>query len=259
MANWKSHKSLVETRSFLEDFSKTLSARDHALLGGDIVIFPSFVSLPIVSALCQQWKWPIQFGAQAVSAWEQGAHTGEVSADMLADVGVRYVLIGHSERRKDQGENGPITEQKIRRCQAAKLIPVLCIGETLEQRRNMRTDHVLRQQLNDAFAGLDGADRLGDFIIAYEPVWAIGTGLVPTEEQLRDTALSIRRVLKRLFCDPRTGATNRADSLPLLYGGSVKRGNADKIMALSCYQGLLIGGASLDPKHLSDIVSVAVN
>jgi triosephosphate isomerase (TIM) len=258
MGNWKSFKTITETRAFIEAFQACYSRTSHAKLAGDIVLFPSFVSLPIMGAVCKQIGSPLSFGSQTVSAWTAGAHTGEVTANMISDVGARYVLIGHSERRKDQNENGEITQEKIRRCLEAKLIPVLCIGESLEERRSQRTDHVLRQQLFDAIDGLEWADRLEPIVIAYEPVWAIGTGLVPTEDQLRDTAQTVRRVLQKLFSRPQGESCQHANSIPILYGGSVKRGNAGKIMGLSCFQGLLVGGASLDPEHLSDIVTAAI-
>lgn len=257
MGNWKSFKTLAETNAFIEGFQRHLSPTAHAKFGGEVVLFPNFLAMPALAAFNAQGPSPFEYGAQTVSAWNEGAHTGEVTAGMIKAVGGRYALIGHSERRQDQNENGPITEQKVRRCLEAGITPVLCIGETLDQRKNNRTDHVLREQIHDALGALDGPELMNSFILAYEPVWAIGTGLVPTVEQLVDAAETIRRVLRRLFSDSHGQQTNRGDVLPLLYGGSVKRGNAAQIMSLSCYQGLLVGGASLDPEHLSDIVAAA--
>ncbi|MDF1660619.1 MAG: triose-phosphate isomerase [Planctomycetota bacterium] len=257
MGNWKSFKTLGETNAFIEGLQRHLSPTAHGKFDGDIVLFPSFLSIPALAAYNAQGPSPFEYGAQSVSAWNEGAHTGEVTAGMIRAVGGKYALIGHSERRQDQNENGPITEEKVRRCLEAGITPVLCIGETLEQRKSMRTDHVLRQQIQDALGALDRPELMNSFVLAYEPVWAIGTGLVPSEEQLLDAAETIRRVLRRLFSDSQRSGINAGDALPLLYGGSVKRGNAGKIMALSCYQGLLVGGASLDPEHLSDIVAAA--
>lgn len=257
MGNWKSHKTLAETNAFLEGFQRHLSPRAHGQFGGDIVLFPSFLSIPALAAYNAQGPSPFAYGAQSVSAWNEGAHTGEVTAGMIRAVGGSYALIGHSERRQDQNENGKTTEEKLRRCLEAGITPVLCIGETLEQRKSNRTDHVLREQIHDALGALDRPDLMNSFVLAYEPVWAIGTGLVPSEVQLLDAAETIRRVLRRLFSDSQSSPINPGDALPLLYGGSVKRSNAGQIMALSCYQGLLVGGASLDPEHLSDIVAAA--
>lgn len=253
MANWKSHKTITQSLDFLTAFQP--SGAD--LKNTQVVLFPPFLALASMVQRTRVTGSLIQLGAQNLSAHNEGAHTGEIAAAMLKDVGLSHVLIGHSERRKDQNENGPLLAQKMARALEHGLTPVLCIGEQLEERQNHRTDAILRQQLEDALKPLDLSPS-DSFVVAYEPVWAIGTGLIPSMEQLRDTAHSIRGILARVLAHSsanQRGQEQRwAERVPLLYGGSVKRGNAAEIMSLTEFQGLLIGGASLDPVHLQDIL-----
>lgn len=245
MANWKSHKSLAESAAFAEGFP-TLTPRQRARI--DVVLFPPFLALSLMASRVAGRDDGLAIGAQAVSATGPGAFTGEVSAAMLRDAGARYALVGHSERRRDQGEDGPVTGRKVRAVLDAGMCPVLCFGEQLDERRAHREEHVWARQLEDGLPrDLSGVESEG-LIIAYEPVWAIGTGLVPEREQLAAAAAGIRRILARLLGE-------RGAAVPLLYGGSVKRDNAGAILSIPGYQGLLIGGAGLDPRHLADIVA----
>lgn len=237
MGNWKSHKSLAESRDWLE----ALPSAVDRLPSCELVVFPPATALSLMAGLLASSGRPVSLGAQTLSADPAGAHTGELTAEMLADAGARYVLIGHSERRSEQHETPAVTRAKFDRALAAGLTPVLCIGESREERLAHRTARVLDDQLG---AVLGDRPRLNTpVVLAWEPVWAIGTGLVPKLSDLAEAAELVARSVER-FGHP---------DLPLLYGGSVKRDNARELLSVEGYDGLLIGGAALDPGHLADI------
>jgi triosephosphate isomerase len=179
----------------------------------------------------------VAFGAQDVSAHDKGAYTGEVAAAMLADVGARYTLVGHSERRQYHAESSELVARKFAAAQAAGLVPILCVGESLEEREAGRTEDVIAAQLSPVLA-LAGVAAFANAVVAYEPVWAIGTGRTASPEQAQAVHAFIRSQIAAL--DARI-----ADSLPLLYGGSVKPDNAASLFAQADVDGGLIGGASL--------------
>lgn len=187
-------------------------------------------------------------GAQNMHDAKEGAFTGEISADMLLDAGAKFVLLGHSERRHIFGEDNAFINRKIKRALEAQLTPVVCIGETSDQRDRGVTADVLKEQLTASLADLTD-DQIQPLVIAYEPVWAIGTGRTATAEQAQQEHAFCRK-----FISERWGST-AAETVRILYGGSVKLDNAAELMAQPDVDGLLIGGASLDPKVFSEIVN----
>ena len=190
---------------------------------------------------------PILLGAQNVSQYDSGAYTGEVSAQMLAELHCKFVIIGHNERRRLQGESDEQVAQKFIAAQRAKLIPILCIGESLEQRENGQHLEVIGRQLDAVFSCV-GRDVFVNAVVAYEPVWAVGTGKTATPQQAHEVHRFIREQLGHL-----------AEEVRILYGGSVKASNADQLFALSDIDGALLGGASLDAKEFLKICKAADN
>jgi len=228
--NWKLHGS--------RDFATKLVGEVAAALpldGVELLILPP---LPYLGDLIEDFEGQaIAFGAQDVSANEKGAYTGEVSAAMLVDVGARYGLVGHSERRQYHHESSELVARKFVAAGNAGLIPVLCVGETLEQREADQTEAVIASQLEPVLA-LAGVAAFGSAVVSYEPVWAIGTGRTASPQQAQQVHAFIRGVVAR-------HGARIADSLPLLYGGSVKPDNAAELFSQSDVDGGLIGGASL--------------
>ena len=228
--NWKLHG----TRDFATRLVGDL-ARHLPLAGVDVVVLPP---LPYLGDLIEDFEGrELAFGAQDVSANEQGAYTGEVSAAMLVDVGARYGLVGHSERRRYHREDSDLVARKFAAARNAGLAPILCVGETLEERQAGRTEDVIAAQLRPVL-DLAGAGAFAGAVVAYEPVWAIGTGQTATPAQAQAVHAFLRgEVAAR--------GARIADSLPLLYGGSVKPDNAAELFAQPDIDGGLIGGASL--------------
>ena len=237
--NWKMHMDPEETQAFFAAFP-----------GGDVpeacelLIFPPAVSLA-VAAEAEERPARIALGVQNIHWEDRGAFTGEVSASMAASAGAAFCLVGHSERRHVFGETDEETARKVGAATAAGLTPVLCVGETLEERRAGRVDAVVLRQLD---AALDAAETAGRFLVAYEPVWAIGTGETATP---RD-ASSAHGVLRARLVE-RWG--DRGADVPILYGGSVKPANAAELLAAPDVDGVLVGGASLDPGSFASIAT----
>ncbi|NKB90244.1 MAG: triose-phosphate isomerase [Acidobacteria bacterium] len=239
--NWKMHKTLAATRTLVAELDTAIDG----VAGVDAAVAPPFTALETaVSAL--QGK-SIAVGAQNMNEAEEGAFTGEISPVMLTDVGVSFVILGHSERRAIFGEDDELVGRKVRSALAHDLQPYLCCGETREQREANETIAVVRRQLQ---AGLDGIDahRAAGIVVAYEPVWAIGTGLTATPEQAQAVHADIRALLAELF----GGST--AAAMRIQYGGSVKPGNAAELMSQPDIDGALVGGASLDADSFAGIV-----
>jgi triosephosphate isomerase len=228
--NWK----LQGDRAFARALLDALAAAD-APAGVERVVLPPF---PYLAELARAYAGRgLAFGAQDVSAHASGAYTGEVSAAMLADVGARYVLVGHSERRQYHAEGSALVAEKFVAAQAAGLVPVLCVGETLDEREAGQTEAVIAGQLRPVL-DLAGVAAFAGAVVAYEPVWAIGTGRTASPEQAQAVHAFIRgEVAAR--------DATIADSLPLLYGGSVKPDNAASLFAQADVDGGLVGGASL--------------
>ncbi|TAA44861.1 triose-phosphate isomerase [Pseudoxanthomonas winnipegensis] len=228
--NWKLHGSRDFATALIGELAEALPVP-----GVEVVVLPP---LPYLGDLIEDFEGrPIAFGAQDVSANEKGAYTGEVSAAMLVDVGATYGLVGHSERRQYHHESSQLVARKFMAARNAGLVPVLCVGETLEQREAGQTEQVIAAQLEPVLA-LAGSAGFDGAVVAYEPVWAIGTGRTATPQQAQDVHAFIRGVVARV--DARI-----ADSLPLLYGGSVKPDNAAELFAQPDVDGGLVGGASL--------------
>jgi triosephosphate isomerase len=245
-ANWKMNMTIDEAGSFLETFLLELGDEDRA----DVVIVPPFTAIPKVSELLSSVQI-VKLGAQNMH-WENGgAFTGEVSAPMLRELFVRYVVLGHSERRQYFGETDEIVNRKTKAALAASLTPIVCIGETLAQRDAGQVEMILEQQLRGSLADLKPA-QLEDLVLAYEPVWAIGTGRTATPAQAQEAHAFIRTVLAKL------GNKTTANKIRIQYGGSVKPGNTAELMAQPDIDGALVGGASLEARGFAEIVQNAV-
>jgi len=215
----------------------------------DVAVCPPF---PYLSQIAEALHGsPVGLGAQNLYPEKEGAFTGEVSPTMLLDVGCRYVILGHSERRHKLGESDAFINQKVRAALAAGLQVIFCVGETLQEREANRTEAILESQLVHGLGALKG-DQLGGLVIAYEPVWAIGTGRNATPEQAQEAHAHIRRRIARSFGE------ERADALPIQYGGSVKAENAGALMACPDVDGALVGGASLQADQFLAIVRAAL-
>jgi len=238
--NWKMHGTRAENERLIEGILEGYPAESHAAC----LVCPPFVYLQDVGR--QLRDSPIQLGAQNVSAEAQGAFTGEVSAAMLKDVGCEYTLVGHSERRLLYRENDQQVARKFAAAQAKGLIPILCVGEQLAEREANHTQDVVARQL-DAVLELCGVKSLGQAVVAYEPVWAIGTGRTATREQAQEVHAFIRNRIAA--ADARIAAETR-----ILYGGSCKASNAAELFAMPDVDGGLIGGASLKAEEFLAIV-----
>jgi triosephosphate isomerase len=241
--NWKMHGSRAENAVLIEEITAQLPANAAA----QCIVCPPFVYLQEVGRLLRGST--VELGAQNVCAEAQGAFTGEVSAAMLKDVGCEYVIVGHSERRLLYRESDQLVARKFAAAQSKGLIPILCVGEQLTERESGRTNDVVTRQL-DAVLELCGAESLANAVIAYEPVWAIGTGRNATPEQAQEVHALIRaRIAAR---NAKIAAETR-----ILYGGSVKAGNAAELFAMPDVDGGLIGGASLKADEFLAILSAA--
>lgn len=242
--NWKLHGDRAFAQALLDDVA--VARRDN---GVEVVILPP---MPYLCQLIERYgRRGLVFGAQDVSAQEQGAYTGEVSARMLKDIGCVYGLVGHSERRQYYGEDSRLVAEKFLAARQAGLVPILCVGESLHEREAEQTEWCLARQL-EPLLELGGAQALDGAVIAYEPVWAIGTGRTATPEQAQQAHAFIRGEI-------RARDAKIADSLPILYGGSVKPANAAELFSQPDVDGGLIGGASLIASDFIAIAAAAAN
>lgn len=240
--NWKMYKTLAETRDFFSSFAPLVANSKHC----DIVIAPPFPAISTAAAAAKNTS--IAISGQNVSWSKEGAFTGEVSATMLAEAGCRYVIIGHSERRQLFRESDDNVAKKTLMALEVGLIPIVCLGETGEERDARLTEEVLRRQ----FSGGPGAltpEEFSRILLAYEPVWAIGTGKTATPEIAADAHRLLRRCAGERF------SVRAASALRILYGGSVKPDNIKGLMAQEELDGALVGGASLDAKSFASIVN----
>ncbi len=245
--NWKMHHTHLEAIQVVQKLSYRLDQHDFDNI--DIVVCPPFTALRSVQTTLEGDRIRIALGAQNCHFEPEGAYTGEISAPMLAKLHVQYVIVGHSERRQLMGETDDIVAKKLRAVLAAGMQPILCVGETLEQREAGQTDELVTDQVRAALAALP-ADTAARCVIAYEPIWAIGTGHNATPDDANTTIGVIRAVIRDLI----DGA---ADEMRILYGGSMKPGNAADLMAMPEIDGGLVGGASLDPDDFGRIVRYA--
>jgi triosephosphate isomerase len=243
-ANWKMYKTPAESTAFLDSFLPLIERNSQV----EIVLCPPMTSLPaLVDAAGSK---PLAVGAQDMHWKDEGAYTGETSPTMLLAIGATHVLIGHSERRQYFNETDTTVNLKLKSALAHGLIPIVCVGEHLNERESGLTGKVLELQVSMALEGIDPAIA-APIVFAYEPVWAIGTGRTATPEIAEDAHKLIRAQIAKIL----TPAL--ADSTRILYGGSVKPDNARSLCCLSDIDGALVGGASLDPKSFADIIKNA--
>ena len=243
--NWKMHRDHLEAIQLVQKLAYHLDAEDYE--GQEVVVCPPFVALRSIQTLIQSDKLPIGLGAQTCHAEDEGAFTGEVSAPMLARLDVTYVLCGHSERRELFGETDEVVNAKVKAVQRHGMRPILCVGESLEQREAGQAVDVVVSQLRGSLAGVTVSDA-HELVVAYEPVWAIGTGRTATSQDAQDMCAAIRTELAAIY-DPTT-----AEAVRIQYGGSVKPGNVRELMAQPDIDGALVGGASLSADDFALIV-----
>jgi triosephosphate isomerase len=239
--NWKMYKTPPEAA----ETAQQLVERVGEVSGVDIMIAPTFTALESVSRVIKDS--PVALGAQNLYWEDEGAYTGEISAPMLKSLGCQYCIIGHSERRQYFGETNETVNKKIHAAIQAGLEPVFCVGETEQEREAEQTLIVLDKQVKEGLERL-APDQLDTLIIAYEPVWAIGTGKTATDDQAQEAHQFIRSLVQKNFGDA------RAESIRILYGGSVKPANIAALMEMPDIDGALVGGASLDAESFSQIV-----
>jgi triosephosphate isomerase len=242
--NWKMHHTHLEAIQVVQKLSYRLENKDYDEV--DVVVCPAFTALRSVQTTLEGDRIPIALGAQNCYFETDGAFTGEVSAPMLAKLHVQYVIVGHSERREILGETDEVVSKKLRAVLAADMQPILCIGETLDEREAGNTGAKVAGQIRAAFANLP-SDAAARCVVAYEPIWAIGTGRNATPDDANATIGVVRATLREIV-----GAT--ASEMRILYGGSMKPGNAADLMAMPEIDGGLVGGASLDPDEFARII-----
>lgn len=242
--NWKMNQTPSDTRAFVKTLSPMVKGKD----GCDILLCVPFVDIWVAAEAAKDT--PIKIGAQNVHFKENGAYTGEISADMLKEVGAEYVIVGHSERRQYFGETDETVNLRTRAALAKGLKVILCVGERLEARQAGITDEIVAMQTKLGLMGIE-KDDLTNVIIAYEPVWAIGTGLTATPDQADETCGTIRAVICALY------GKDAAEKITIQYGGSMNEKNAAALLAKENIDGGLIGGASLKPDAFAAIIDAA--
>ena len=241
-ANWKMQKTVEETERFLAEFLPQVPDA-----GPEVVVCPPFLSLKAAVEHCAQSR--VRVAAQNMHEAESGAFTGEISAPMLLELGVDGVILGHSERREHFNETDEALARKLPVALGAGLLPILCVGEREEERDAGEMEAVLRRQVEADLAEVEDG-RLAEVVIAYEPIWAIGTGRTATPEQAQEAIALIRGLIA-------ARDSSAADAVRILYGGSVKPDNAAELIAQDDVDGALVGGASLDPADFAEIVAAA--
>jgi triosephosphate isomerase len=240
--NWKMYKTPSEARTLARAIRNGLRGDDGAV---EVAVCPAFPALAAVAEALE--GSPVAWGGQNCAPQAEGAFTGEVSAPMLVDLGCRFAILGHSERRQLFGETDDSVREKVQAVLGEGLTPIVCVGETLDEREAGRTEEVVDRQMRAALRGVPGAE-VGRSVVAYEPVWAIGTGKTATPDQAEAVHRRIRVTLTGLYDETVATATR------ILYGGSVKPGNAKELFSQPNIDGGLIGGASLDPRDFLAIV-----
>jgi triosephosphate isomerase len=246
--NWKMHMTHLEAIGLVQKV--VFSLPEEVLDDAEVVVLPPFTALRSVQTLVHGDKLEIGYGAQDLSAHDSGAYTGEISGGMLAALACRYVVVGHSERRALHGEDDAVVAAKVQAALRHGLVPILCVGEGLDVRQAGRHVEHCSAQLDAALAGL-AAEQLQELVVAYEPVWAIGTGEVATPADAQEVCGALRARLAERY-GPETAAVVR-----ILYGGSVKAGNTAGILAGPDVDGALVGGASLDADEFASICRTA--
>ena len=236
--NWKMNKTPKEGKTFIDKMSRDLDSIGDT----NVIICPPFTGLTSLSK-----NSIYNLGAQNCYFEDSGAFTGEISVEMLKDCGVKYVILGHSERRSIFNEDDISIGKKVKKALDTGVTPILCIGETIEQLNEGLAKETVSTQLNE---GLNGLSSLRNIIIAYEPVWAIGTGLTASVDKVAEIHLFIRETLSAIF------SKKESDLIPILYGGSVNSDNSEELIAVDNVNGFLIGGASLDVEKFVDIINI---
>jgi triosephosphate isomerase len=244
-ANWKMHKTHLEAIQTVQKLSYLLEKKDADAV--EVVICPPFTALRSLQTLFDADRLPYGLGAQDVHWEEKGAFTGEISPPMLAALNCRYVIVGHSERRQHFGETDETVRKKVRAVFAAGMVPILCVGESLEERDAGRTEDKVATQAKAALTGL-GDEQIASLVVAYEPIWAIGTGRNANPADAGEVIGLLRRTAAS------AASAEAAQSMRVQYGGSVKAGNIRDFMAHPEIDGALVGGASLDPEEFALIV-----
>lgn len=240
--NWKMNKTSQEALHFLDDLSESVKTQNKV----ETVICPTYLCLDKMSDKLKNSN--IKLGAQNMYWEKNGAFTGEVSGEMLKDSGCEYVIIGHSERRQFFFENDISVNLKVKKALEIGLKPIMCVGETLEERENNKTDEIISLQVENGLKGLNIISKSGSLVIAYEPVWAIGTGKTCKSEEANRVIALIRNTLKKIF------GTSVSENVRILYGGSVKPDNIKELVSMSDIDGGLVGGASLEAKSFEKLV-----
>ena len=243
--NWKMNKTAAEALALVGNLKLELAKIREV----DIVICPPFTALESVSKVILDSN--LRLGAQNMSEQNFGAFTGEICAGMLKEFSVRYVILGHSERRQHQKESNALIARKAAAAHGASLKPIVCVGETLAEREEGQTDKVLETQVRGSLAGLT-KEQMVETVIAYEPVWAIGTGKTATTQQAQDAHAFIRSLLVKIFDEA------VAKKVRIQYGGSVKPANARELMGQPDVDGALVGGASLEARSFADIIKNSI-
>ena len=240
--NWKMNQLVSGVKPFMEELKENLPKTRSC----DVVLCTPAVMIPAMVKAGKDCR--VAAGGEDVSKYEKGAYTGEISADMLADAGAKYCIVGHSERREYHHESDALVNEKAKALLNKGIIPIICVGESLEQREKNLTMEYIAYQVCAALSGIDGT-QVRRCIIAYEPIWAIGTGKTATAEQAEEVCCEIRAVIRRLY-----GARS-ARAVSILYGGSMNAKNAAELLAQPDIDGGLIGGASLKPVDFATIVA----
>lgn len=244
--NWKSNLNHQEAVVLVQKLAWTLQDKKHDAARSEVVVVPPFTDIRSVQTLVDGDRLPIRYGAQDVSEHDGGAFTGEISAAMLAKLGCTYVVVGHSERREYHGESDAVVNAKAQRALAAGITPIVCVGEGLDVRQAGEHVAYTLAQVDGSLAGL-APEQVAGLVVAYEPVWAIGTGEVATPEDAQEVCAAIRQRVAE------TSSPEAAESLRILYGGSVKAANIAAIMAKPDVDGALVGGASLQAEEFAAI------
>ena len=242
--NWKMHANHLEAIQMVQKLSYRLDPEDYQRV--DVVVCPPFTSLRSVQTVLESDHLPIGLGAQNVDPHEQGAFTGEIAPAMLSSLSVRYVIVGHSERRQIFGETDEVVNAKVKAVIAHEMVPILCVGETEDEREAGQAFERVGSQVRAGLAGVP-ANQVGDLVIAYEPIWAIGTGRTASADDAGEMCTYVRDQVREL-------AGDASDLTRILYGGSVNPGNVAGLMAKRDIDGGLVGGASLDPDTFASVV-----
>ncbi|MDZ7677773.1 MAG: triose-phosphate isomerase [Acidimicrobiales bacterium] len=243
--NWKMHHNHFEAIQSVQKLSYRLTKEDHEEV--DVTVHPPFTDLRSIQTLLQSEKIPVELGAQHCHWEDKGAFTGEVSPPMLAKLDITYVIVGHSERRELFGETDETVNKKVKAVIKAGMTPIMCVGETLDEREAGETESKVSGQVKAGLAGVK-REQVGAMVIAYEPIWAIGTGHTATADDAQSTCSLVRSTVADAF------GAEAAAALRVQYGGSVKPGNAPELMAQPDIDGALVGGASLDADDFARIV-----